>query len=101
MASVPVKVRRLHPDALMPRYAHSGTQGDLAADVFCIEPLSIRPGEVRPARIGPLQPNPPTTFVSGFQAHRGARRARMRSGLENHTASRAYYFRDLALEHLI
>lgn len=52
MASVPVKVRRLHPDALMPRYAHGGTQGDLAADLFCVEALSIRPGEVRPTRTG-------------------------------------------------
>lgn len=52
MPTVPVKVRRLHPDACMPQYSHTGAQGDLAADLFCVESVSIRPGEVRATRTG-------------------------------------------------
>lgn len=42
MASSPViKVQRLHPAAQLPRYAHAGAFGDLAADLFACEALTL------------------------------------------------------------
>ncbi len=37
-------VKRLHPDAVVPRYAHSGAFGDLAADLFSIADAELPPG---------------------------------------------------------
>ena len=37
-------VKRLHPDAVVPRYAHSGPFGDLAADLFSIADAELPPG---------------------------------------------------------
>ncbi len=38
-------VQKLHPDAKIPRYAHSGPWGDLAADLFAVSAWTLQPGE--------------------------------------------------------
>ncbi len=38
-----IKVQRLHPSAQLPRYAHSGPFGDLAADLFAAEAATLAP----------------------------------------------------------
>lgn len=40
---VRVRVQRLHPAAQLPRYAHSGPFGDLAADLFAAEAATLAP----------------------------------------------------------
>jgi len=41
-----IKVQRLHPAAQLPRYSHTGLFGDLAADLFAAEALTLaRAGE--------------------------------------------------------
>jgi len=39
-----IKVMKLHPAAQLPRYAHTGYFGDLAADVYAVESVSIAGG---------------------------------------------------------
>lgn len=41
MPHIPVK--RLHPDAKLPKYAHSGDFGDLAADLYSMQSATIEP----------------------------------------------------------
>jgi dUTP pyrophosphatase len=41
-----IKVRRVHPAAKLPTYAHVGTCGDLAADLYSVEAKEVKPGEV-------------------------------------------------------
>ena len=38
-----IKVQRLHPSAQLPRYAHTGAFGDLAADLFAAEAATLAP----------------------------------------------------------
>ncbi|GAA3749910.1 dUTP diphosphatase [Terriglobus aquaticus] len=38
-----VSVARLHPDAKLPRYAHHGPYGDLAADLYSVAPATVMP----------------------------------------------------------
>ena len=38
-----IKVQRLHPAAQLPRYAHTGAFGDLAADLFAAEAATLAP----------------------------------------------------------
>lgn len=38
-----ILVQRLHPAAQLPRYAHTGEYGDLAADLFAAEALELAP----------------------------------------------------------
>ncbi len=45
--SINVKVSKLHPEARLPRYAHSGPHGDLAADLAAVETTELAPGEIR------------------------------------------------------
>jgi dUTP pyrophosphatase len=40
-----VQVQKLHPDARLPRYAHAGAWGDLAADLYAVSTWTIQPGE--------------------------------------------------------
>ncbi len=40
-----VKVRRLHPGARLPRYAHDGSWGDLAADLHAAEAVTLPAGQ--------------------------------------------------------
>ncbi len=37
-------VKRLHPGAVLPTYAHTGPFGDLAADLYSVEDAEIAPG---------------------------------------------------------
>ena len=41
MTTPKIKVQRLLPSAQMPRYAHTGPFGDLAADLFAAEALTL------------------------------------------------------------
>src|ERR1700710_343105 len=41
MTTPTIKVQRLLPSAQMPRYAHTGPFGDLAADLFAAEALTL------------------------------------------------------------
>lgn len=38
-----IRVQRLHPSAQLPRYAHTGEYGDLAADLFAAEAAILAP----------------------------------------------------------
>ncbi len=38
-----IAVRRLHPDARLPRYAHTGLWGDLAADLYSVHAATVEP----------------------------------------------------------
>ena len=40
-----VAVQLLHPAAQLPRYAHTGPHGDLAADLHTLAPHTLAPGE--------------------------------------------------------
>jgi dUTP pyrophosphatase len=40
-----VRVQRLHPAAQLPRYAHLGPSGDLAADLHSVAEVRLEPGE--------------------------------------------------------
>ena len=40
-----ILVQKLHPDAQIPRYAHVGPFGDLAADLYCVSTWTLAPGE--------------------------------------------------------
>ena len=41
---VSIRVLKLRPEAQLPRYAHVGAYGDLAADLYAAEALTIVPG---------------------------------------------------------
>jgi dUTP pyrophosphatase len=41
MPQIPTK--RLHPDAKLPRYAHDGPWGDLAADLYSVHAATVEP----------------------------------------------------------
>jgi dUTP pyrophosphatase len=40
-----IKVKKLHVAAELPRYAHTGAWGDLAADLYACEPVTLGPGQ--------------------------------------------------------
>jgi dUTP pyrophosphatase len=40
-----ILVQKLHPEAKLPRYAHSGPWGDLAADLYAVAAWTLEPGE--------------------------------------------------------
>ena len=44
MSEVRIGVKKLRPEAQTPRYAHVGEYGDLAADLYAAEELTIEPG---------------------------------------------------------
>ena len=44
LGDVPVKVMKLHPAARIPRYAHEGPFGDLAADLYAVEGVALEAG---------------------------------------------------------
>src|SRR5215472_8065320 len=49
---VPIRVLKLKPEAQLPRYAHVGAYGDLAADLYSAEALVIVPGATVPVSTG-------------------------------------------------
>lgn len=50
--TVKVNVAKLHPNAVLPNYAHRGPWGDLAADVSALEAVELAPGEIKAVRTG-------------------------------------------------
>lgn len=55
-STVRIRVQRLHPAAQLPRYAHTGPFGDLAADLFAAEAVLLapagQPGATRAVQTG-------------------------------------------------
>jgi dUTP pyrophosphatase len=47
--TISVKIKRLHPDAVIPRYAH---EGDSGFDLVAVEDVIIEPGETKLVRTG-------------------------------------------------
>jgi dUTP pyrophosphatase len=43
---IQIKFRRLHPNAIVPRYAH-GPEEDAGMDLFAVEEVAIGPGETK------------------------------------------------------
>jgi dUTP pyrophosphatase len=41
-----IKVKKLHAEAKLPRYSHSGPWGDLAADLTAVAPVTLAPAGV-------------------------------------------------------
>ena len=44
-AAVSIKTRRLSPTAMLPKYAHTGAWGDLAADLYASADVTLAPGQ--------------------------------------------------------
>ena len=51
-STVPIKVKKLVAQAQLPRYAHVGEYGDLAADLYASEALILEPGSTMPVSTG-------------------------------------------------
>jgi dUTP pyrophosphatase len=49
---VRIKVRKLHAEAQLPRYAHTGPFGDLAADLYAVAGASLAAGATLPVATG-------------------------------------------------
>jgi len=49
---VQIKVLKLHPSAQLPKYAHTGPFGDLAADLYASEAATLAAGETRAVPTG-------------------------------------------------
>ena len=47
-----IKVLKLRPEAQLPRYAHIGAFGDLAADIFAVESTQLAPSQTLPVSTG-------------------------------------------------
>ena len=57
---VPIKVKKLDAAAQLPRYAHAGEHGDLAADLYALAAVTLAAGETRPVATGIALEFPPT-----------------------------------------
>ncbi len=49
---VPIKTLRLHPSARLPKYAHDGQYGDLAADLYASVAAPLKAGETAAVSTG-------------------------------------------------
>jgi dUTP pyrophosphatase len=49
---VPIGVKRLHPNAILPKYSHDGEYGDLAADLYSVEESTFTKGDIKAISIG-------------------------------------------------
>jgi dUTP pyrophosphatase len=58
-----VPVKRLHPEAKLPKYAHAGPFGDLAADLYSVTGVAIEPHKTALV---------PTGIAMAFPAEYGA-----------------------------
>src|ERR1700678_2931081 len=61
--AITIQTLKMHPDAQLPRYAHTGPYGDLAADLHAVSAWTIQPGETVAI---------PTGLAFGFPARFGA-----------------------------
>jgi dUTP pyrophosphatase len=59
MNMIHVPVKKLHEMAKVPRYAHSGEYGDLAADLCSVEDITMETGDVRTIPTGIAMEFPP------------------------------------------
>ncbi len=59
-APVAIKVLKLDPAAQLPRYAHTGPYGDLAADLYALSATTLAPGETAPIATGVAMEFPST-----------------------------------------
>jgi dUTP pyrophosphatase len=50
--AVVIKVLKLHPNAQLPRYAHAGAFGDLAADLYAVSGATLDVGATLPVATG-------------------------------------------------
>ena len=41
---IPIRIKKLHPAAKLPKYAHTGPWGDLAADLYAVLPATLEAG---------------------------------------------------------
>jgi dUTP pyrophosphatase len=41
---IPIRIKKLHPAAKLPKYAHTGPWGDLAADLYAVRAATVEPG---------------------------------------------------------
>jgi dUTP pyrophosphatase len=41
---IPIRIKKLHAAAKLPKYAHTGPWGDLAADLYAVLPARLEPG---------------------------------------------------------
>ena len=64
---VPIRVKKLHPAAQLPTYAHPGDFGDLAADLYSAEALTLEPAG-QPDSTRPI----PTGIALEFPGTHGA-----------------------------
>ena len=58
--SVRIKVMKLHAEAQVPRYAHTGPFGDLAADLFAVAGVTLEAGATLPVATGVAMEFPST-----------------------------------------
>jgi dUTP pyrophosphatase len=58
-----ILIQRLLPEAQMPKYAHTGAFGDLAADVYAAETITLAPGSTVAVRTGIAMELPSTHGV--------------------------------------
>ncbi len=56
---ISIKVKRLSEAAKLPRYAHAGAWGDLAADLYASAGVTLAPGETAPVSTGIALEFPP------------------------------------------
>lgn len=56
---ITVRVKKMHATAKLPKYAHSGDHGDLAADLCSVEDMVLQTGDVRTIPTGIAMEFPP------------------------------------------
>ena len=56
---VTIGVKRLRPDAIIPKYTHDGEFGDLAADLYAVEEVTFLKGDVKTIPTGIALQFPP------------------------------------------
>jgi dUTP pyrophosphatase len=59
MNMINVRVKKMHQMAKVPRYAHSGDYGDLAADLCSVEDVTLETGDVKTIPTGIAMEFPP------------------------------------------
>ena len=57
---VRIKIVKLHAEAQLPQYAHTGAFGDLAADLYAVAATTLKAGETAPVATGVAMEFPST-----------------------------------------